>query len=133
MPASLPWIRWLFFAGLLAFVCARRIGNTTNETTEEISGAKVNAACRGELHIPFMQCKRYCRVSWILFFPKYQREFLPDGTRCKRLLLFKGVCKQGKCVKEKRAKVTKAPKYNYTDITRTAEPSSTTLAPLSNE
>uniref|UniRef100_A0A023FFC6 Putative secreted mucin n=1 Tax=Amblyomma cajennense TaxID=34607 RepID=A0A023FFC6_AMBCJ len=134
MPAALPWIRWLFFAGLLAFVCARRIQNTTEETTtQETTLPKVNAACKGELHIPFMPCRRYCRVSWIAFFPKYEREDLPDGTKCKRLLLFKGVCKHGKCVKKKRAKGTRAPRYNYTDITRTAEPSTTTMATLSAE
>uniref|UniRef100_A0A6M2E755 Putative secreted mucin n=1 Tax=Amblyomma tuberculatum TaxID=48802 RepID=A0A6M2E755_9ACAR len=133
MPASLPWIRWLFFAGLLACVCAARAENTTEATTEETTEEKTRAVCKGELHIPFMPCRRYCRVSWIAFFPKYERENLPDGTNCKRFLLLKGICKKGKCVKIKHAKVTKPPRVNFTDITRTAEPSTTTMATVSND
>uniref|UniRef100_A0A023FTR6 Putative secreted mucin n=1 Tax=Amblyomma parvum TaxID=251391 RepID=A0A023FTR6_AMBPA len=132
MPASLPWIRWLFFAGLLALVYAARTANTTEKPTEATTRPKIKQ-CKGELHIPFMPCRRYCRVRWIAFFPKYKREDLPDGTMCKRLLVFKGICQHGKCVKIKRAKVTKAPKRNYTDITRTAEPTTTTVAPLMND
>uniref|UniRef100_A0A023G4N2 Putative secreted protein n=1 Tax=Amblyomma triste TaxID=251400 RepID=A0A023G4N2_AMBTT len=133
MPASLPWIRWLFFASLLAFVYGASDRNRTAVTTEEAAQPEEKRVCKGELRIPFMPCARYCRVSWIAFFPKYKRWNLPDGTSCKRFLLFRGVCKDGKCVKQKRPKVTKRPGESFTPIIRTAEPTTTTLAPLSND
>uniref|UniRef100_A0A023G2F0 Putative secreted mucin n=1 Tax=Amblyomma triste TaxID=251400 RepID=A0A023G2F0_AMBTT len=133
MPASLPWIRWLFFASLLAFVYGASTRNSTRVTPEETIPSGLKRECRGELHIPFMSCKRYCRVRWIAFFPKYQREDLPDGTPCKRFLVLKGICKNGKCVKRSLASVTKRPGESFTPIIRTAEPTTTTLAPLSND
>ncbi|KAH7956575.1 hypothetical protein HPB52_010675 [Rhipicephalus sanguineus] len=90
---------------------------------------KNGAECKGELYIPFKPCVRYCRVSWVLFVPKYQEQQVADGTQCRRLLILKGVCFHGRCVKPT-GPVTKAPQFNFTAIMMTAEPTTTTPAPL---
>ncbi|XP_070390116.1 uncharacterized protein [Dermacentor albipictus] len=118
MPASLPWMKWLLFSCLMVAVC-------TGEKIRMRDGKK----CKGELYIPFKPCLRYCRVKWILFVPSYKQVEVEDGTPCKRLLVLKGICSHGKCVKPG-AKVTKAPVLNFTDIMMTAEPTTTTPAPL---
>lgn len=118
MPASFHWIKWLLFGCLLAVVFAG----------EKVQ-MKYNRECKGELYIPFRPCVRYCRVGWMLFLPKYKEQEVEDGTPCKRLLVLRGVCLNGKCVKPK-GKVTRPPRINFTEITMTAEATSTTPAPL---
>ncbi|KAL3195825.1 hypothetical protein MRX96_015712 [Rhipicephalus microplus] len=117
MQESFPWVKLLLLSCLLAVVYAR-----------EKVRMKNGAECKGELYIPFKPCVRYCRVSWVLFVPKYQEQQVADGTPCRRLLILRGVCQHGRCVKL--GKVTKAPKINFTAITMTAEPTSPTVAPL---
>uniref|UniRef100_L7MC54 Putative secreted peptide n=1 Tax=Rhipicephalus pulchellus TaxID=72859 RepID=L7MC54_RHIPC len=121
MPTSFPWVKLLLFSCLLVAVCG-------GERVKMKNGAE----CKGELYIPFKPCVRYCRVSWVLFVPKYQEQQVEDGTKCRRLLILKGVCMQGRCVKPRR-KVTKRPIMNFTAITMTAEPTSTTPSPLRHD
>uniref|UniRef100_A0A224Y473 Basic tail secreted protein n=1 Tax=Rhipicephalus zambeziensis TaxID=60191 RepID=A0A224Y473_9ACAR len=118
MPTSFPWVKSLLFSSLLVVICAGQKVRMKN-----------GAECKGELHIPFKPCVRYCRVAWLFFVPKYQEQQVADGTNCRRLLILKGICEHGRCVKLT-GKVTKAPKINFSPITMTAEPTSTTSAPL---
>ncbi|XP_037566444.1 uncharacterized protein LOC119446160 [Dermacentor silvarum] len=119
MPASFPWVKWLLFSCLLVVVYA-------GENTRMKDGSE----CKGELYIPFMPCKRFCRVKWILIVPHYKKIEVADGTPCKRRLILPGICSHGECVKKEEGKVTKAPVINFTDIMMTAEATTTTLAPL---
>uniref|UniRef100_A0A131YFB3 Basic tail secreted protein n=1 Tax=Rhipicephalus appendiculatus TaxID=34631 RepID=A0A131YFB3_RHIAP len=121
MPTSFPWVKLLLFSCLLVVFCA-------GEKVRMKNGVE----CKGELYIPFKPCVRYCRVRWMLIVPKYQEQQVADGTKCRRLLILRGVCMNGRCVKPTGA-VTKPPRMNFTAIMMTAEATSTTPAPLRND
>uniref|UniRef100_A0A224YC06 Basic tail secreted protein n=1 Tax=Rhipicephalus zambeziensis TaxID=60191 RepID=A0A224YC06_9ACAR len=62
MPTSFPWVKLLLFSCLLVVICAGQKVRMKN-----------GAECKGELHIPFKPCVRYCRVAWLFFCTEVSR------------------------------------------------------------